>query len=442
MVYTGSMSDNGAAETMPDQPTSEQPNSSAVQEVASISANNPVTRIPVRTTAEDENNLIEHASGLLYKLGRVTSKKTTGVERPLYQRAQRRETLDKLSKVEEHTLARIAIEKGRPLTESEKLDALHDDKYTKTSILEQKADLLESSIEQKDYVRQFLRNQEDISVDLGDLGEQTSRMTRIMAPESKSNGKPPMVLIPSITCDPSTIGIYAVEMATRGQDIIIVGHPNATLGTVTQEFVDASAAETDEGGFETMAQFYKKVIDKMTETYGVTQEDGTKAVQIAGYSTGGAIAKEILNDPEYSKKITDALLIAPSTLTNRSQVKGGLGFIKALGQSLKDLARYEFVWGRKEKQSKEQSALKDIEFRSQGAKAGKVAEGWDTARVREGGSINTISFEDDAVTASKNGDALLQQNPQTKHIILPGNHLTPVVHPEQMMDAYERAKQQ
>ncbi len=276
--------------------------------------------------------------------------------------------------------------------------------------------------------RDFL-NQSEITVHVMEgsepLGEQTARYVILEPPVREGQAeKPPIFLIPGISNDLDSVSGLAQELAYSGRKVVTVAYPDTRPGKVTQEF---AKAVKESSHFEPHTAFNEAAIDKLLP-------EGEFDLWV--FSTGGPIGAEILNDPKYQNRVSNAVLLAPASSVDQSTLSAGLGLAHELAELKSTGHRYSLVIGARNLDiPKEANAARGAV--SSGL-AGKVIKSmpdlYEGAKVKEGGKIIVISEEKDEVTKSKKAEGIFSRNPQMEHIILEGAyHNTAVIEPERVI---------
>ena len=273
--------------------------------------------------------------------------------------------------------------------------------------------------------RDFL-NQQEITVDIDGLGEQMARFV-VLEPQETAGKieQPPIFHIPGISNDLDSVAGLAQEAAYSGRKIITVAFPDARLGRATAAF---AKAVQDSPHFEPHTTFYQAAIDKLIP-------EGE--FELWGFSTGGPIAAEILNNPKYQQRVKNAVLIAPASTQDQSV---NFSLMPGLGHEMfglkNTIERYSFILGGKNRIV----PIEDDDARKAASSAliEKVAKGmpdlFQGARVQEGGKIIVISQEKDDVTKTEKAKSVFANNPQMEVTTLENAyHNTAVTEPERVI---------
>jgi len=286
----------------------------------------------------------------------------------------------------------------------------------------------------RDEIAHRYLNQGEISVDLPELGRQTSRLLALEPPESQTTpetqDKPPIFFIPGISADIDPVGGLVQELAFMGRKIVVIGYPEASLGKVTPEFARKAAITPN---FEPHTTFFKQAIKKLA---------GEADIELWSYSTGGPIVAEILADPEFQERVSNAVFLAPASCVNQSKLELATGLaneIFAFTRKLKklpsySLSSYSLVLGRKTPDLPYQSKNKATVFTAQIDKVCRKSASWERMRVKPGGRIVVWNGEDDRLTTSYKLEKDIQNNPQVLSIKdKKGLHVTPVLEPKRIL---------
>ncbi|MEX1052290.1 MAG: alpha/beta hydrolase [Patescibacteria group bacterium] len=278
-------------------------------------------------------------------------------------------------------------------------------------------------------------DQEDISIEFAELGEQRARFNIIRPPEEVNQHKDPIFLIPGISNDIDAVGWLAQELAYQGRKVITIAFPESFLGSVTEEFANA-VENTD--SYEPHTSFFMEAISKLTAD--------DNSVELWGFSTGGAIAAEMLQKKALQDRISKAVLMCPASSADMSAKQLNFGMGKDglyLAKNLSDSTKYTYTKGRKELLGIEpelegQRSLKERIFNRLLVKVRTKRDSWKAARVTEGGEIVIVSGGQDDITRSRetfnDKDFVRNSNPQARLIYLPKlHHVSPLIKPEEVV---------
>lgn len=177
--------------------------------------------------------------------------------------------------------------------------------------------------------RQFL-NQKELTIDLPGLGEQKVYYAEIIPEKSEDveSDLPPIFLIPAFSGDAYGVSPLMLEAAYSGRRIISVAYPESLNGTTTPEF--AHAVE-ENSSYSPHTDFFKQAINIL-----IGHEE---MFEIWGYSTGGAILAEILHDPSFQERVTNAVAYSPASNVNQTQDE----FNKSIRKEMFGFARSGFA---------------------------------------------------------------------------------------------------
>lgn len=360
--------------------------------------------------AVPEGNLIANLSRLARAFRLITNRshirignQDTNSERPLSLRTQRAQLYDKF-------------------------------RHVPKSDREARQRILSEAHDRDEIARQYL-TQGEVKVNFPGLGGQAARYTIINPPEGRRTaegaGKPPIVLIPGISNDIDCVGALAQEIPFMGRVVIVVGMPESQMGRVTPEFAKAAA---ESASFALHADFFKAAINSMPGGYD--------QIELWGHSAGGPIIAEILNDPEFQGKVTDAVLLNPASCAAITPRELNLGVLNELRNFGRNFSKYTLTMGTDSAipQGPVQKELKKAVSAAMLKKVCSISERWKQARVIEGGKIVVYSGQEDQLTRSYeifNGvsqDRLKEVNPQLEVIDDPnGFHSTVLTQPQRII---------
>ncbi len=292
----------------------------------------------------------------------------------------------------------------------------------------ERQELIQEAHTRDKLARDFL-NQSEITVHVMQgsepLGKQTARHVTLQPPERNAQlEKPPIFLIPGISNDLDSVAGLAQELAYSGRKVVTVAYPDTRPGRVTQEF---AKAVKESPNFEPHTAFNEAVIDKLLP-------EGEFDLWV--FSTGGPIGAEILNDPKYQNRVSNAVLIAPASSVDQSTFSAGLGLAHELAELKSTGHRYSFVIGARGLNIPKEA--NDARSAVSAALAGKVIQSmpdlYEGARVKTGGKIIVISEEKDEVTKTEKAKDIFSKNPQMQITTLEGAyHNTAVTEPERVI---------
>lgn len=149
-----------------------------------------------------------------------------------------------------------------------------------------------------------------------DLGQNSSEIS-ILNKNSKT-GKS-MVFICSSAGNPPGAESFAVEHALRtGDKVYIIGQPDGASGHMSKAFADAAVLDANPPYFdfkrrfqppryEPHTQFMKQVITTIVPQH--------EQFDLYSHSGGGLFAKNLLHDPDISKRVKNAVFLNPAGVT-------------------------------------------------------------------------------------------------------------------------------
>lgn len=335
------------------------------------------------------------------------------------------------------------VRSERPLSlRATRVQLFQEFKSTPKTDKEARKNILTEAHDRDEIARQYL-TQGEVKVSLLNLGEQSARYTIINPPESRrrpeTDSKPPIFLIPGISNDIDCVGALAQEIPFMGRKVIVVGMPESQIGKVTPEF---AKAVSESPSFGPHVDFYKGAINALIG------QDGQ--VELWGHSAGSAIIAEILNDPKFQARVTDAVLLNPASSANISSIALNLGISNELRNLIsRNLPKYTLSSQGNLPERVDHKQLRENVFKIMLKKVCTVAESWKKARVREGGKIIVYSGRQDRMTRSyeifrgdqNSLDSVKKENPQIEVIDDPnGFHSTPLIEPQTIIrEVFTRA---
>lgn len=297
---------------------------------------------------------------------------------------------------------------------------------------------------------EFMSGQKEVRVDMGDLGEQMARFVVLTPPETRKNevqdAKPPIFLIPGISNDLESMGMLPQELAFEGRKVVLIGFPESWHGEVTDAFGKAAEESVD---YEPHTTFFKKAIESIEQDQAVRDRIGDSLeIDLWGYSTGAAIVAEALTDKTFREQVANAVIIAPPSCVDQKNLKILGQEIPLPGSILRELWQTLRPKNIKNSPKRNVTNRHDIEFtedhrrrmtRTYNALREKVLRRnnwWDKdLRVKDGGSITVVSYDNDQITKSYKVVEEIKQNPQLSVIELSGSHNTPLSEPENAINA-------
>lgn len=357
---------------------------------------------------------------LFHSLGRTTDKRLAGastpsvnpqkVERSLHTRVERARLYKDL--VKERTLQR----KTQSRIKVAKVDWAEINRY--------KHDL-------DTFDRQFL-NQGNFSIDIPGLGIQGSRYVVVELPSKKeiANSNPPIFLVPALSGDLTGVAPLIREATLQGRKVICVGYPESFMGKTTDAFAQASQNSPN---FEPHTTYFKKAIAALVGPQG--------DLELWGYSTGGGLVTEILNDPDFQQRVSNAVIIAPGGSVEQSRldvIKGVLHEFKEVFKRFGSIHDTAVTYARKTPLEAAHQALRNkIFFSTLFNKVGRRVNSWEGIKVREGGKIVIVTGRRDEITKSYKVNQDLSQSPNSQIRLLEfskGSHVFPLTAAREVME--------
>lgn len=399
-----------------------------------------------------ERNAIESLEKFFDFVGAITKpSKRDGRERSFAERAERAKMLRDLEKInqERKRQERDIGSKNSERTEEIKMVA----QIRKREIIDRAKNLQE--------IGNQYQNQHEITVNMGVLGEQKARMVKLTPSRPESNEvnntkRKRYFIVPGASNDIDCVGSLARELAVSGvnvEDVTVMGYPEARLGQVTSEFADAVEKNAS---YALHAEFFKKAM------LGLIKEG--EEIELIGHSLGGAIAQEMLTDVEFSKHVSNAIIISPINSVNQTSTEFTLGTINEIKTAFsRELPRYTLSNGLKEMVAKKNESEaekiireeKSLGFATQLDRGGKIfnshmtkmlkeAKLWPQVKVKEGGVVTYISAVNDLMTKAfrifnkETEPSLRQMNPQIRVETVGGTHMGAFIHPEETVQVINK----
>ncbi len=274
-----------------------------------------------------------------------------------------------------------------------------------------------------EFDRQFL-HQSPLEIDLGPLGKQMAYYVDVNLNQDKMNSQPTVFIIGGHSGDLHGALPLVKSFAINGRRVIAVGYPESYLGQTTENFAQAVEQRND---YSAHSEFFKATIAKLC---------GNSEIVLCGYSTGGPIVAEILNDPHFSKRVTDAIAFAPASSVDQTYEDLKKGIKNEIWYQIRHFNEFpyisEVIGLKREFVSRwEAKAHRKLRKRISEAlirKATRKTTVWQSARVNQG-HIMIVNFESDKITKSdeayKRG-VFKDINPQLYVETIRGSHLAPL----------------
>lgn len=319
---------------------------------------------------------------------------------------------------------------------------------------EQKKDLVSKGHARDLLAEEFISKQQEVKVEMNELGEQMARFIVLTPPESlrtkESDSLPPIFLISGISNDLESMGSLPQEIAFSGRKVVTIAYPESWHGDVTEEF--GKAAE-ESSTFDPHTSFFKGAIDNIQNMPQVQEELGDfQDFELWGWSAGALMVSEILKDPKYQQKVANAVIAAPASSVDQSGIK--LPFdqeIPVPGPILKDQyhtfrhlenaanlsvaekGSIEFTKDKRARMTRTYNALRK--------KVLKRVEWWNgDMQVRKGGKIIVISYKQDELAKTYKVLDEVRQNKNLTVIELQGGHHGLKLRPVEFLEAVRKAE--
>jgi hypothetical protein len=370
-----------------------------------------------------------------------------GESRTLADRRLRRELMDEVHA----TPVELSTEQAERVKELRQAEGSTSDEEEKNRIrLVMQSILAEKNAPRREIVKRgherdamsekFITDQQEVRVDMGELGEQMSRAIVLPSPDQEAaRQKPPIFLITGISNDLENMGILPQEMASEGRNVIMIAFPEAWRGEITEEFKNATeAAET----YEPHVAFFKKAIEKLKSDPKVREQIGDfDKFDMWGHSEGSVIVAESLTDPEYRQQVANAAIICPPNCVELSTRGLIWGLITEQWNALrpkrfKDAPKRNVINRETVIVDKEMRARKQKTYEALVAKSRKRTEWWNRdMQVSDGGKITVVSYDSDRMTKSYKAVPEIRQNPRLNVVELSGSPETDLVQPKPLIEA-------
>ena len=308
--------------------------------------------------------------------------------------------------------------------------------------------IIEAAHARDEIAEEFMTNQQEVRVGMGDLGEQMARFVVLTPPEGRrtqdSDSKPPIFLISGISNDLESMGMLPQEIAFEGRKVVTIGYPESWHGNVTDAF--GKAAE-DSTSYEPYVSFFKEAIKAIREMPDVKEKLGDSSqIELWGWSAGALMTAEILEDPSFQEMVSNAVIIAPASCVDQKNIKmfdQEIPVPKAIltdtirtFRDFENIAKLNVTERGKIKYTKDKRRRMTRAYNALRNKVLRRTEWWkNDIRVADGGNIIVVSYDKDELTKSYKVVDEIRQNPNLKVLELSGSHHTPKTKPEDLIDA-------
>ena len=247
-------------------------------------------------------------------------------------------------------------------------------------ITRQEANARERQLDEFD--RQFFQ-QKLLTIDPGELGLQQAYYVDIQLPATdRQKDQKPIFIIPGRSGD-----VYGIEpliraLALQGRRVVSISYPESFLGKVSKRFMRAVMENQD--SYEPHTTFFKNSINNLLP-------EGE--IELWSYSAGGPITAEILSDPEFSNRVSNAVALSPASSVKQTSREFAVGIVKEVWRLLHHPDEFPLI-------SEVRGAKGEIPFaqqwrRDQVSKAllektMRKSNAWSDAKVIAGGNIFII----------------------------------------------------
>ena len=289
---------------------------------------------------------------------------------------------------------------------------------------------------------EYMANQQEVRVDLGDLGEQMARFVILTPPEGRktaeTDSKPPIFLISGISNDLESMGMLPQEIAFKGRKVITIAYPESWHGNVTDEF---GKATEESSTFEPHVSFFKQAIENIRKMPDVKSKLGEHdQIELWGYSAGALMVPEMLTDDAFGKKVSNAAIIAPASNYDQTMNQGKWHvFMDQIDTYLADFrntAKMNLSFRGKIEVTADFRDRQERTFNALAKKVLRKFAWWEQdMKVADGGKIAVVSYANDMQTQTPRVDREISQNPNLHLIRLFGTHEAPKTEPGTLINA-------
>lgn len=235
-------------------------------------------------------------------------------------------------------------------------------------------------------------NQDEMKINIEGVGEVSGRYTIIDVNHRFKRGDgtqsvKPIIVIAGITNDLASMESTLLALSLSGRPIIMVSYPGSQMGKVNEEWVQKQIVEKD---YVLDADFFKKAIQNIC---------GSQDIDMIGYSYGGSVSAEMLNDNAFSSRVRNAAFVNPAGMAEHSKSRLLLGLISESTAVFDPLYVLSIAKeGKNNPEEIKQKQLKKQAFDALISKLTQKNDRWKTAEVK--GILLTIHGGKDSITNS------------------------------------------
>ena len=315
-------------------------------------------------------------------------------------------------------------------------------KQTNDFVREKRRKLISEGHARDQLAEEFISNQQEVRVDMGELGEQIARFVVLTPPEGRkteeAEGRPPIFLISGISNDLESMGMLPQEIAFKGRKVITIAYPESWHGNVTDEFGKAAEQSST---FEPHVSFFKQAIENIREMPDVKSKLGEHAqIELWGYSAGALMVPEMLTDDDFSKKVSNAAIIAPASNFDQTMNQAKRNVLRdqfdTYFSDFRNVAKMNPSFRGKIEVTADFRDRQERTFNALAKKVLRKFAWWEQdMKVADGGKIAVVSYANDIQTQTLRVDKEISQNPNLHLIRLFGTHEAPKIEPETLINA-------
>ncbi len=242
-------------------------------------------------------------------------------------------------------------------------------------------------------LRHYL-NQGEMKITIEGVGEVSGKYTIIDINHRFKRGNEtqsmrPIVVIAGITNDLASMESTLLALSLSGRPIVMVSYPGSQMGKANGAWIQKQITEKD---YALDAYFFKKTIENIC---------GSQDIDMIGYSYGGAVSAEILNDKAFSSRVHNAAFVNPAGMAEHSKSRLLLGLMSESTAVFDPLYVLSIAKeGENNPEEIKQKQLKKQAFDALINKLTKKNDSWKTAKVKK--TLLVIHSGKDSITHSVN----------------------------------------